>query len=70
VHCRPFFRQCKGAFRADLRAVLLEMAEDPVARDRLAHGLVARFVPVSAATYNDIRTMLAAAEKAAFLTIK
>jgi phosphonate transport system substrate-binding protein len=63
-------RRLPEELRADLRAVLLEMADDPLARERLAQGLVERFVPVSDATYDDIRSMLAAAEAAAFLTIR
>jgi phosphonate transport system substrate-binding protein len=63
-------RRLPARLRADLRAVLLEMADDPVARDRLRLGLVERFVPISDASYDDIRAMLAAAEAAAFLTIK
>jgi phosphonate transport system substrate-binding protein len=56
--------------KADLRAVLREMGDDPAARDGLARGLVERLVPVSDSNYNDIREMLAAAEGAGFLTIK
>jgi phosphonate transport system substrate-binding protein len=63
-------RRLPARLRADLRAVLPEMADDPVARDRLRRGLVERFVPISDASYDDIRAMLAAAEAAAFLTIK
>ncbi len=63
-------RRLPERLRADLRAVLVEMAEDPVARRHLAGGLVERFVPVSDAAYDDIRHMRAAAEAAAFLTIR
>jgi phosphonate transport system substrate-binding protein len=63
-------RRLPAGLRQDLREVLLQMADDPVARDRLGRGLVERFVPISDASYDDIRTMLAAAEAAAFLTIK
>jgi phosphonate transport system substrate-binding protein len=63
-------RRLPWRLREDIRAVLLAMAEDPAARARLAGGLVERFVPVSDSTYDDIRAMLAAAEAAAFLTIR
>jgi phosphonate transport system substrate-binding protein len=63
-------RRLPEGFKADLRGVLLEMAEDPVARERLAHGFVERFVAVDDTAYDDIRAMRAAAEAAAFLTLK
>jgi phosphonate transport system substrate-binding protein len=63
-------RRLPKRLRADLRAVLVEMAADPAARAWLARGLVERFVPVTDAAYDDIRAMLAAAEAAAFLTIR
>src|ERR671919_286060 len=44
--------------REAIRDVLLTMAEDPAVRERLARGLVERFVPVDAAAYDDIRMML------------
>jgi phosphonate transport system substrate-binding protein len=63
-------RRLPAGFKADLRAVLLAMAEDPVAQERLARGMVERFVPVDDAAYDDIRAMRAAAEAAAFLTLR
>ncbi len=44
--------------------------EDPVMRERLALGLVERFVPVDASSYDDIRTMLAFCEAAGFMEIR
>jgi len=55
---------------ADLRSVLLEMHTDPAARDRLASGLVERFVAVADDSYNDIRSMRDACERAEFLTLR
>jgi phosphonate transport system substrate-binding protein len=63
-------RHLPERLKDDLRAVLLAMAEDPVARERLAWGFVERFVSVDDTAYDDIRAMLAAAEAAAFVTIK
>jgi phosphonate transport system substrate-binding protein len=39
-------------------------------RERLALGLVDRFVPVGAADYDDIRAMLDACETAGFMRIR
>jgi phosphonate transport system substrate-binding protein len=56
--------------RAELRSVLVEMNEDPIAREWLAHGFVERLVAVTDATYNIIRAMRAAVEAADFLIIR
>jgi phosphonate transport system substrate-binding protein len=58
------------ALKADLQAVLLELGEDPAARDHLAHGLVERFVPVTDASYDDLRHMRAACAAASFLALR
>jgi phosphonate transport system substrate-binding protein len=59
-----------ATLKADLRAVLLEMAEDPTARRHLARGLVERFVAVSDASYDDLRQMRAACAAADFLSLR
>jgi hypothetical protein len=46
------------------------MAEDEQVRRRLASGLVDRFASVDAASYDDIRSMLAACEQAGFLELR
>ena len=56
--------------KAAIRAALLAMGDDPVARVRLAHGFIERFVPVTDEDYDDVRAMLVAAEEARFLTLK
>src|SRR5262249_37687469 len=56
--------------KADVRAVLLELGEDPAGRAHLAHGLVERFVPGGDAAYDDLRHMRAACEAADFLTLR
>ena len=38
-------------------------------RERLALGMVERFVPVDASSYDDIRRMLQACEAAGFMAI-
>src|SRR5262249_18009214 len=63
-------RRLPETLRGDRRAVRLEMADDPAARANLARGLVERFVAVTDASYDDIRAMRAAAEAAAFLTLR
>jgi phosphonate transport system substrate-binding protein len=49
--------------------VLVMMAEDPAVRHRLALGLIERFVPVNAASYDDIRRMVDACEAAGFVDL-
>jgi phosphonate transport system substrate-binding protein len=56
--------------REAIREVLVTMAEDPVVRERLVRGLVARFVPVDASAYDDIRMMVDACEAAGFLELR
>src|SRR5207249_7959144 len=48
-------RRLPDSLKADLRAVLLSMADDPSTRERLAEGLFARFSPITDADYDDIR---------------
>src|SRR5262249_50318104 len=56
--------------KADLQAVLLGLGEDPAARGHLAYGLVERFVPVTDASYDDLRHMRAACAAASFLALR
>jgi phosphonate transport system substrate-binding protein len=63
-------RRLPAGLKADLRAVLVEMAGDTEARRRLAHGFIDRFVAVEDATYDAIRAMLAEAEAAGFLALR
>jgi ABC-type phosphate/phosphonate transport system substrate-binding protein len=58
------------ALKADVKAALLAMGEDPVARDTLAHGFIEGFAPVTDENYGDVRAMLVAAEKAGFLSLR
>jgi len=59
-----------ASLRADLRAALLAIGDEPAWRERLAAGLVERFVAVDDAVYDDIRHMLAAAKRANFLALR
>jgi len=56
--------------RAEIEHVLTTMHEDPLVRERLAFGLVERFVPVDASSYDDIRMMRDACEAAGFMQIR
>ena len=55
--------------REEIRQVLTTLHEDPLMRERLALGMVERFVPVDASSYDDIRRMLQACEDAGFMAI-
>jgi phosphonate transport system substrate-binding protein len=56
--------------RTDLRAFLLDLANDPVARPHLDRALVQGFEAVNDVSYDDIRAMLAAVEGVGFLTLR
>jgi len=56
--------------KSDIQAILSEMHTDAAARQWLDRGFIARFVAVQDSDYDDIRAMLAACERAAFLTLK
>jgi phosphonate transport system substrate-binding protein len=58
----------KDEVRAALWAIGAE-GDDPRVRTQLDYGFVARFVPVTDATYDDIRAMVAAAEAAGFMAL-
>jgi phosphonate transport system substrate-binding protein len=59
-----------GSLKDDLRTILLEMADDPHARDCLDEALVERFEPVTDESYDDIRRMTAIAESAGLLALR
>jgi phosphonate transport system substrate-binding protein len=63
-------RRLPAALKEDVRAALVNMAGDPEVRRRLAHGFVARFVPVGDTSYDPIRAMRDEAEAADFLTLR
>ena len=56
--------------RASVRRILIAMGDDPGARPSLDHGFVERFTGIEDSTYDDIRSMLAAAEAAGYLVIR
>jgi phosphonate transport system substrate-binding protein len=63
-------RRLPQRLRSDLRAFFLNLADDPVARPHLERALVQGFEAVNDASYEDIRTMLAAVEAADFLALR
>jgi phosphonate transport system substrate-binding protein len=63
-------RRLPRQLRTDLRAFLLNLANDPVARPHLDRALVQGFEAVNDASYDDIRAMLAAVEAADFLALR
>lgn len=56
--------------RAEILRILTAMHEDPGVRERLALGLVKRFVPVGPSSYDDIRMMRDACEAAGFMRVR
>ena len=56
--------------RREIQRVLTSLHEDPGVRERLALGMVERFVPVGPSSYDDIRMMLDACEAAGFMQIR
>ncbi len=63
-------RRLPERVKAGLREALLGMRHDPAAKAPLARALVARFAPVTDASYDDIRHMLAVVEAAGFLYLR
>jgi phosphonate transport system substrate-binding protein len=63
-------KRVSPTLRAEIEHVLTTLHEDPVVRDRLARGLVKRFVRVDPSSYDDIRMMRDACEAAGFMEIK
>ncbi|MCL4368525.1 MAG: PhnD/SsuA/transferrin family substrate-binding protein, partial [Actinobacteria bacterium] len=56
--------------RTSVQQVLFAMGDDPTARPALDRGFIERFVEVTDSTYDDIRSMLAAAEAVGYLVIR
>lgn len=63
-------RQMPERLKAEVRAVLLAMGDDPAARKHLAHGFVERFAPVTDEDYDMTREMVRAAEAVGFMRIE
>jgi phosphonate transport system substrate-binding protein len=56
--------------RRETQRALVTLTEDPAIRDRLAVGLVERFVAVDPADYDDIRMMVDSCEAAGFMELR
>lgn len=63
-------RRLDGSMREAIAAVLVDMAEDPSCRGLLDRGIVDRFARVDERSYDDIRMMLDACERAGFMTLR
>ncbi len=63
-------RRVPETLREQIREVLVTMADNDAVRAGLLRGLVARFVPVDASSYDDIRMMLDACERAGFMELR
>lgn len=63
-------RRVSEGVREAIRQVLVTMHGDRVMRASLGAGLIERFVRVDASSYDDIRMMLDACERAAFLELR
>jgi len=63
-------RRVPEGVREAIRQVLVTMHGDRVMRASLGAGLIERFVRVDASSYDDIRMMLDACERAAFLELR
>lgn len=57
-------RRLPTSLKADLRQILLDLADEPESRGQLARGFVERFVPIEDSAYDDIRHMQRIAEQA------
>jgi phosphonate transport system substrate-binding protein len=58
-----------GRLKDQVRGLLVTLGEDPTARPVLDYGLIDRFTPVSDASYDDIRAMLATIEAAGWTSL-
>ena len=63
-------KRVPAELRERILGVLVEIGRDPSCRARLDAGLVERFVPVDAGSYDDIRMMVDACEAAGFTRIR
>ena len=62
-------KRLPAELRSGITEALTNLHREPGMPERLAHGLVERFVPVGAADYDDVRRMLKACEDAGFMTL-
>ena len=62
-------KRLPAALRDEIRHAVTILHEAPLVRERLAAGLVERFVAAGPSSYDDIRGMLAACEAAGFMTL-
>lgn len=63
-------RHVGTSLKADIRAALLELAEESQARSHLDRGLIERFVAVDDGSYDDLRRMRDTCVRSGFLTLR
>jgi phosphonate transport system substrate-binding protein len=63
-------RRLPAPVKEGVRAALLAMGQDPLAREGLGRGLIERFAAVGDGAYDDIRAMRAACAAASFLALR
>jgi phosphonate transport system substrate-binding protein len=63
-------KRLPSALRRAILDVLLSLHEDPLMRQRLSSGFVARFVPVGPSDYDDVRGMRDACAAAGFMRLR
>jgi phosphonate transport system substrate-binding protein len=63
-------KRLPAALRDEIRLAVTSLHETALVRERLAAGLVGRFVAADPSSYDDIRGMLAACEAAGFLQLR
>jgi phosphate/phosphite/phosphonate ABC transporter binding protein len=63
-------RRVPADLKERIRSVLIAMGKEPSCQKRLDAGLVERFVPVDASSYDDIRMMVDTCVAADFMTIR
>jgi phosphonate transport system substrate-binding protein len=63
-------KRLPAGLREEIAHILVSLADEPAARARLAESLVAGFVRIDDAAYDDIRMMLKAVEDAGFQVLR
>lgn len=63
-------RRIDLVLRSRIQDALVSMPRDPGTRRALARGMIARFVPVGPQSYDDIRRMVDACQRAGFMELR
>jgi phosphonate transport system substrate-binding protein len=63
-------KRLPATLRDEIRQAVTSLHEEALVRERLALGLVGRFVAADPSSYDDVRRMLAACEAAGFMQLR